>query len=311
MFQRRIDKDVPLLVSLTRGLSPGAKRRLADELRKAPLVDPQLKLLVPINLGDRRAWSELIEEVVVRGADETRQNVSNHVSVDLMLSAARHATPHLRQDLLRMLLKRYPSADKHVQRDAPILKLPPRRVLDQLWQELVQPARGITKEVKRGASVEDAYDLYLKGTSRSFGHTPYGLREIRMVAAAVQEVLKDKRVQSRLSFLCGEPAEIIIGGSLPTGKARIETSDLDIVDPRATFPEDILAKITTRVRSVFAKASLSVDMKAELAGGRVSAFTTEEMAPTTPLFLRIRTDGVELQAYDGIHNIHTLKISMP
>ncbi len=186
-------------------------------------------------------------------------------------------------------VRRFPTFKKR------FYQLAPKRSLDVLISNLLAPQDDFRQKIKSGERVLQAYEGVLAYQKKSvFAGYPQGEYTALDILKAARAI---KSVMHRREF-ADTGWTITMGGSFPSGRARLETSDVDIMLSNSKYNdylEEMTAEVNEALKATRPESGLEVHSFFE---------TTTEVnaAIVSPIFVRISADKIEVLVYPPIRS---------
>lgn len=144
-----------------------------------------------------------------------------------------------------------------------------RRLLDYSLMLLQRHDLKFAADMAKGQSAQQAYDQFLREQNKAFG-SRYDSSELMQFAQFLRDEL-------RVLHSTGPSATLVLGGSFVNGKARLNSSDLDISvsDPRLLrFKNSWEVQLNTLLKRKYPEAALEIEMHAVPANfyGKINTF---------------------------------------
>ncbi len=288
------EPETQALVEQSLQLTEKERLELLQKMQRAPPKDKNVEKIFRLSLFDEKAWLDYF-------ADFSNKPQANDALFNALVPIFSKMPQTLRSVLLEKAHEAYPKAKriKFVRRFPTFKKrfyqLAPKRSLDVLISNLLALQDDFRKKIKNGESVLQAYENVLRFQKQSvFSGYPQGeytALDILKAAQAIKSVMhRHENVDTGWS--------ITMGGSFPSGRARLETSDIDIMLSNSKYNE-YLEEMTTEVNEALRKTNPE-------SGLEVHSFfeTTTEVnaAIVSPIFVRISADKIELMVYPPIRS---------
>lgn len=214
-------------------LSAELKRQILNDLKKRPIKNRKVERELKLLLYDEIAWDQLLDRALRTAGDQVE------IASRFRLAGLLHMPDDLRAHVLKRISEVYPHLSKSrakfgVKLPVQLTKdqLAPKRFADFVLRNLIRADQIIGQAVnEEGRSSVEALQKYFstlqEGVLRSTGVGNYSALDVQRVARVLQRELIQWAKENRVSH-----PKIIIGGSFPGGRARLESSDLDVrVDP--------------------------------------------------------------------------------
>lgn len=300
-----------------------ARERACDELlmsstaqwlsdpRRAPDVEEYVNSLLQLPQSERAArLKALSSEPAYPGDPDFLQKLSLHhrptwlalvehysrfsAGYDLvvaLLPLQLQMPPGLKHEIEGKIRSRYPHAAKiHIDPRVPY-QMAPKGSLDALITNLAHPFEFFRARHAAGSAAADIYQEYLAqlnsrvfGERSSFGN--YTGAQVLELMRGLQQVLREWQE----SHPDGSPPFLLIQGSFPSGRARLDTSDLDShLSPRDAQLEWKLGEALPANWSGRGPMGLTFSFFPEMGPGHF-AWNSQ----VSPLSIMIKPDAIEL-----------------
>ncbi len=276
---------------------------ILQKIQNNPPRDKALEKILRLSLFDELTWLEYFEEFSQKPQD-------NDALFNALVPVFSKMPQSLRSILLQKAHEVYPTASRVKSvREFPFykknyLRLAPKRALDVLISNLLPPRKEIRQKIERGQSVLQAYQEVLQYQKKSvfagYSQGSYSASDVLIAARAIQSVMHQRETT--------DPTwTVTMGGSFPSGRAKLETSDIDVMLSDSRYNqhlEEMTSQVNEALKATHPESALEVHSFFE---------TTTEVnaAIVSPMFIRISKDRIELLVYPPIRSLERDEHQLP
>lgn len=303
----QLDKNNQLLGKLARAAaksSPEERRELADKVRSM-IGSEQAKQRALRVVFDSTEWKRYVTQCATEGLP----SVTGYTELSLL-------PDELRDEIMSSVKTLYAGAGKgdHSWKTTMVA---PKRCLDAILSYAVNPLKIISTHEKVKTDIITAYDAYLQVfrdyifPDKSRGN--YTAKQVADVAKIFQKFLQDEKTKRPVV----SEYTIYMGGSYANGRAKLESSDVDIItvdmskNPvlaahQMSSPLALTDAVRKRVRQDY-PASQTVDLKVQidnlffnLSSGPAAEGPDiqSKFSRFMPVMIAIRADEIKLEIFD-------------
>lgn len=242
------------------------------------------RLVLKLALYDEKTWTHMLsilDRILIRSAPTISKRL--YPMIQSMPS-------DLKISLLNEIGKRYAKAEK-----INTNYMGPKRFLDALLSYFLPPVDILKNFVQGGASPLAAFDHYLILLRASIvqpeGYEYYSANDILFAAEQYQKQLAD-------------PNDFIyLTGSFPNGKAKLETSDVDVFISKNNQIEKAFL-IIDRANNEYFHSQGKVNSHLE-SHVTPTTFSLEDLATINPLMILITQNEIKLMVFPAILTDHS------
>jgi len=303
----QLDKNNQLLGKLAQAAaksSPEERRELADKVRSM-IGSEQAKQRALRVVFDSTEWKRYVTQCATEGLP----SVTGYTELSLL-------PDELRDEIMSSVKTLYAGAGKgdHSWKTTMVA---PKRCLDAILSYAVNPLKIISTHEKVKTDIITAYDAYLQVfrdyifPDKSRGN--YTAKQVADVAKIFQKFLQDEKTKRPVV----SEYTIYMGGSYANGRAKLESSDVDIITVDMSknpvlaahqmfSPLALTDAVRKRVRQDY-PASQTVDLKVQidnlffnLSSGPAAEGPDiqSKFSRFMPVMIAIRADAIKLEIFD-------------
>ena len=303
----QLDKNNQLLGKLAQAAaksSPEERRELADKVRSM-IGSEQAKQRALRVVFDSTEWKRYVTQCATEGLP----SVTGYTELSLL-------PDELRDEIMSSVKTLYAGAGKgdHSWKTTMVA---PKRCLDAILSYAVNPLKIISTHEKVKTDIITAYDAYLQVfrdyifPDKSRGN--YTAKQVADVAKIFQKFLQDEKTKRPVV----SEYTIYMGGSYANGRAKLESSDVDIITVDMSknpvlaahqmfSPLALTDAVRKRVRQDY-PASQTVDLKVQidnlffnLSSGPAAEGPDiqSKFSRFMPVMIAIRADEIKLEIFD-------------
>lgn len=303
----QLEKDTALLGKLAQASAQSAReerRELAEKVRSM-IGSEQAKQRVLRVVFDAQEWNRY----VTLCAKEGLPSVTGYTELSLL-------PDELRDEIMSTVKSFYASAGKgdHSWKTTTVA---PKRCLDAILSHAVNPLKIISKHDKVKTDIVSAYDAYLQVFREIIfpdgSRGNYTAKQVADVAKIFQKFLQDEKSKRPIV----SEYTIYMGGSYVNGRAKLESSDVDIITVDMSknpvlaahqmfSPLALTEAVRKRVREDY-PATQAVDLKVQID----NLFFNMSSGPAAegpdiqskfsrfmPVMIAIRANEIKLEVFD-------------
>lgn len=290
MEEPQSEPGVQKLVENILNLGETDRARVLAKIAQSPPRDSNLKRILTLALYDEAAWLAYYAEI-------TTKPQADRALIDALTPVFSGMPTALREKLAALVRRDYANLKKEKwvrtwTGRKTYLELGPKRAIDVLIRQIYPPAPFFAKRIAEGAEPLKVYAEYLTSlrekffTSEEFGG--YQAGDLLDVATEIQLALRRNPTK-----ITEENPSLIIAGSVPTGRARIRGSDIDLIPSHYSL-EKLYPEMEKKINSLLDGRYPGANFELH---SMFSTTTSVDAAVVSPVMLRVDADHVDLLVY--------------
>lgn len=290
MTEPHSEPEIQSLVENLLNLGEADRAFVLAKFASQPPRDPALRRILSLSLYDESAWLAYYAEI-------TTKPQADRALIDALTPVFSGMPSSLREKLAALVRRDYAGLKKEKWVRSwygrkTYLELGPKRAADVLIRQLYPPAPFFEKRVAEGADALKAYSEYIAilrtkfFTSAEFGG--YEAKDLLDVATEIQSALRLVPPGA-----AGKKPSIVIAGSVPTGRARLRGSDVDLIPSHYSL-EQLYPALEKKINSLLGSRYSGADLELH---SMFSTTTEVDAAVVSPVMLRIDGDRIDLLVY--------------